>query len=255
VASIHSNRGAKRAREARETLGLDPVAPLACVLTVVEERLELPVVVARLPDEVAGACWHEGDGVVLWVNGAQAAPRRRFTLAHELGHVWCRHDGRLEVDSMQTLSGRTTNPLEIQANAFAAEFLMPKEGVCELFADHEPGLDELVVYAAHHGTSALAALIRLETAGVVGEARAARLREEIEEGEHFAAQHRLGPVTREDRLGAIADLPYTSPALAGSALAGALGGAVAVADAARAAGVLPEQLAPALESISAPGSS
>ena len=105
--------------------------------------------------------------------------------------MWCRHDGALEVDSFQTLSGRTTNPLEIQANAFAAEFLMPRDGVCELFDDHAPGLDELVTLAAGYGTSALAALIRLESAGLVGEDRAARLRAEIEEGEHFEAMRRL----------------------------------------------------------------
>jgi Zn-dependent peptidase ImmA (M78 family) len=253
VPSIDTNRGAKRAREAREELGLDPAAPLACLLTVVEERLGLPVVVARLPDDVAGACWRDGDRAVLWVNGTQAAARRRFTLAHEVGHVWCKHDGTLEVDSFQTISGGTTNPLEIQANAFAAEFLMPKAGVCELFDDHEPGLDELVVLAGGYGTSALAALIRLETAGLVGEERAARLREEIEEGHHFDALRRLALQPRTDRLAAITELPYTSPALAGSALAAALGGAAGADEAARAAGVAPEAFAPALESISAPG--
>jgi Zn-dependent peptidase ImmA (M78 family) len=250
---IDSNRGAKRAREAREELGLDPIAPLACLLTVVEEQLGLPVVVAALPEEVAGACWRDGGKALLWVNGTQAAPRRRFTLAHEVAHAWCKHDGALGWDTFQTLSGRTTNPLEIQANAFAAEFLMPKEGVCELFDSHGPGLDELVVLAAGYGTSALAALIRLETAGLVGEERAARLREEIEEGHHFEAMRRLRVEQRSDRLGAIADLPYTSPSLAGSALAAALGGAVGVDDAAHAAGVAPERLAPALESISRPG--
>ena len=250
VASLHSNRGAKRAREAREALGLDPVAPLACLLAVVEERFGLPVVVARLPDQVGGACWREGGRAVLWVNGTHAPARQRFTLAHEAGHAWCKHDGTLEVDSVTTLSGRTTNPLEIQANAFAAEFLMPRDGVCELFADHEPSLDELVVVAAHYGTSAIAALIRAETADVLGEERSEQLRRQIDEGEHFAAARRLGVVgTRDDRLATIADLPYTSPALAGSALAAALGGAVPVDDAASAAGVDPQRLGPALQAI------
>ena len=33
-----SNRGAKRAREARAALGLDPAAPLECLLSTVEQR-------------------------------------------------------------------------------------------------------------------------------------------------------------------------------------------------------------------------
>jgi Zn-dependent peptidase ImmA (M78 family) len=253
VARIDTNRGAKRAREAREALGLDAVEPLPCLLSVVEERLGLPVVVARLPDAVAGACFRDGDRTVLFVNGAHATGRQRFTLAHEAGHVRLGHDGRLEVDSVQTLSGKTTNPLEIQANAFAAEFLVPRAAVLQLFGDRgEPGLEEVVVLAEAYGVSALAALIRLETAGIVGDARAARLREEIADHEHLAARRRLALEPLRDRLGTLADLPYTSPALAGSALAAALGGAASVGDAARAAGVAAAELGPALEGISAP---
>lgn len=248
MASLDSNRGAKRAREARAALGLDPAAPLACLLTVVEERARLPVIVARLPAEVAGACWREGHATVLWVNGAQPAVRQRFTLAHELGHAWCRHDGTLEVDSIQTLGGVTTNPLEVQANAFAAELLLPKAAVRGPF-DHQPGLDEVVVLAARYGVSALVALFRLSTARVVGDERARRLREEIDAGEHADASGRLGVERLDDRLGTIATLPYRSPALDGSALAAALDGHVPVGAAAHAAGVTPERLAPALEAI------
>jgi len=211
----------------------------------------LPVVVARLPEDVAGACFREGEAAVLWVNGVHGAARQRFTLAHELGHTWCGHHGTTEVDSVQTLSGKTTNPLEVQANAFAAELLLPKAAVSGLFA-REPGMEELVVFAAHYGVSALVALFRLTTAGVVGERRARRLREEIDQGEHLAAYKRLGVEALDDRLRAIAELPYVSPALDGSALAAALGGDVPVAVAAQAAGVAAGDLAPALKAISAP---
>ena len=123
MAGLDSNRGAKRAREARQALGLDVTAPLEDLLDVVEAQK--PVIVAALPEDVAGACV---GGELLWVNGNQYAPRQRFTLAHEFGHAWIGHDGRLEPDTVETLSGRTTNPYEVQANAFAAEFLVPKAG-------------------------------------------------------------------------------------------------------------------------------
>lgn len=90
----------------------------------------------------------EGDAAVLWVNGIHGAPRQCFTLAHELGHTWCGHDGRLEVHSLQTLNVSTMDPLEIQANAFAAEFLLPRTAAAGLL-DHEPGLEKIVVLAAH----------------------------------------------------------------------------------------------------------
>jgi Zn-dependent peptidase ImmA (M78 family) len=221
--SIDSNRGAKRAREAREALGLDPAAPLACLLTIVEQRARLPVVVAALPDGVAGACYRSDDGAVLWVNGSQWRPRQRFTLAHELGHVWCRHDGRLEVDTVATLSGQTTSPYEIQANAFAAEFLVPREGMEEVI-EGTPTLDEVVIIGAHYGVSPIVVAFRLKQLGLASEQRADQLLSEIEERLHVEAFFRLGLRMLEDRLGRLTTLPYLSPALEGTTLDAALRG-------------------------------
>jgi hypothetical protein len=120
---LDSNRGAKRAREARESLGLDPAAPLGCLLTVVETRAELPVVVTALPADVAGACYRDERGVVLWLNGGQPCTRQRFTLAHEVGHAWCRHDGRLELahrlfNHVAPRTGRPTRTLLLSATPY-----------------------------------------------------------------------------------------------------------------------------------------
>jgi Zn-dependent peptidase ImmA (M78 family) len=210
VAGIDSNRGAKRAREARAALGLGDGA-LPCLLTAVE-RAGYPVVVAELPDGVAGACYR---GELLWVNGAQPVTRRRFTLAHELGHAWCRHDGALEPDTVATLSGRTSNPYEIQANAFAAEFLVPRAGFP---LAGEPTLEDVVETAARYGVSAIVVVYRLRQLKRAPEDRIARLRQEVEDGLHGY----LSPEPLDDRLAEIEALPYLSPALEGSLLAAAL---------------------------------
>ena len=226
--SHDSNRGAKRAREAREALSLDPAAPLNCVLTVVEQRARLPVVVAALPKDVAGACFRGEDGAaVLWVNGSQWRPRQRFTLAHELGHAWCEHDGRLEVDTFATLGGQTTNPYEIQANAFAAEFLVPREGMEEVI-DGAPTLDEAVLIGAHYGVSPIVVVYRLKQLGLASEARADQLMAEIDERLHISAFFRLGLRDFEDRLERLKHLPYLSPALKGTQLDAALRGEAVV---------------------------
>ena len=213
MASLDSNRGAKRAREARVALGLDPVAPLEDVLDAVETRS--PVIVAALPEDVAGACV---GGRILWVNGSQFAPRQRFTLAHEFGHAWIGHDGRLEPDTVATLNGRTSNPYEIQANAFAAEFLVPKAGLDRF--ESEPTLEDVVRMAADYGVSAPAMVIRLEQCTLASPARIARLRGEVDEGLH--GYLRIEPLG--DRLERIDSLPYLSPSLLGSHLAAALRG-------------------------------
>jgi Zn-dependent peptidase ImmA (M78 family) len=227
--SIDSNRGAKRAREAREALGLDPAARLGCLLTVVEERAGLPVVVTALPDDIAGACYRDSGGAMLWVNGsaAQGHVRRRFTLAHELGHAWCEHEGALDIDTFATLNGRTSSPYEVQANAFAAEFLVPREALVEVIT-REPNLEETVIIAAHYGVSAIMVVYRFKTLGLGSDGRVAQLEREIASRLHFEVSDRLGLDQLEDRLGAIEHLPYLSPALEGTTLAAGLRGNAAV---------------------------
>jgi IrrE N-terminal-like domain len=110
-------------------LGIEPGGSLRCILTTIESDLGLPVVVAALPNGIAGCCWRQSQRTVLWVNGTEPAVRQRFTLAHELGHVRCAHDLRISVDTFETLAGKTTDSREIQANAFAAELLAPADGV------------------------------------------------------------------------------------------------------------------------------
>lgn len=219
--SLHRNRGAKRAREAREALKLDPVAPVPCLLDCVEKHADFRVVVASLAPGVAGACT---SGPLLWVNGTQAPVRQRFTLAHELGHAWCKHDGHLVVDSIATLSGKTTNEHEIQANAFAAEFLIPRKAIEELAGDGDPTLDEVVLVAATYGTSALMTLFRFSQCGRLSDHRREELKAALDLGEHFEAYERLGCKPVEDRLGTLDESPYLSPALRGTRLAAVLRG-------------------------------
>jgi Zn-dependent peptidase ImmA (M78 family) len=249
VAGLDSNRGAKRARETRAALGVDPHAPLRCLLSLVEEDLGLPVLVARLHEAMAGACWQDGTATVLWVNGGQPLVRQRFTLAHELGHVRCGHVG-VAPDSVATVSGATGAPREVQANAFAAELLFPKAAAAEVVTD-KPTLDEVVTLAAHYGVSAAAALFKLISTSRIDAAHAARLRTEIDEGEHLPVYGRLGLAPHDDRLGAITVLPYASPALEASALVAALRGDVPAVAAADAAGVDPGDLLPALSAFGA----
>ncbi len=251
MAGLDVNRGAKRAREARAQLDLDPEAPLGCLLEVVESRAQLPVVVRRLPEDVAGACVPCGDTRLLWVNGAQPVTRQRFTLAHELGHAWCGHDGAVAVDTVETLNGTPTNAYEVQANAFAAELLVPRAAVARVVG-RDPSLEELVVLAAHYGVSAWVALFRCQTAALLGADHSRRLRDELEEGLHLELAEKLDVPALDDGLARIDALPYLSPALEGSALAGVLAGAVSVEAAARAAGCASDELQDAVVALEAP---
>jgi hypothetical protein len=242
MASRDTNIGAKRARETRLLLSLDPGAPLGCVLTVVERDLGLPVVIAALPQGVAGCCWRDGDRTVLWVNGTQAAVRQRFTLAHEVGHVRCGHDGDVPVETIETIGGKTTDSREIQANAFAAELLAPADGIRDSI-DGEPSLEDVVLIAARFGISTIAALYRLNSLGLTG--RYAALKQEITDGLDEALWDWIAPEVVVDAIAAIdpASLPRLSPVLEHSALAAVADHSASVEDAAAAAGCDPDHLA------------
>ena len=200
---------------------------------------DLPVPVEAIAEDLLGLAVALDDhlqvaGMLLparreiWLNGAEAAAshgRRRFTLAHELGHVRCKHDGKLVVESYETLNGGTTNPREIEANAFAAEFLIPRVAMEELgIAGRNPTLDEVVVIAAHYGTSAIMALYRFKQFGLADDACVSSLGTAIEAKEHFAAFERLSCSALPDRLGSLEELPYLSPPLCDSRLGAVLRG-------------------------------
>jgi Zn-dependent peptidase ImmA (M78 family) len=242
VAGRDTNIGAKRARELHAELGLAPEQPVGSLLTLVEERLALPVAVAALPDAIAGCCWRDGDRTVLWVNGRHPPVRMRFTLAHEVGHVRCGHDAGVAVDTYETLGGRSTDAREVQANAFAAELLAPAAGVRAML-DAEPTLEDVVRIAARYGISPIAALFRLGTLGL--SRRIDALRGEIDDGLVADVRQRIDVPPFADEIAAIGpdDLPRLSPAIAGGALGAIAAGRTSIEDAASAADCAPERLA------------
>lgn len=206
--------------------------------------------IAVLPEDIAGCCWRSGGRVVLWVNGRHPPVRRRFTLAHELGHVRCGHNSAIPVDTIQTLSGRTTDAREIQANAFAAELLAPAAGV-RAVARGEPTLDDVARIAATYGISTIAALFRLSTLGLARHSD--HLKAEIEAGADVAVFERLELSPVRDGIAAIgdADLPRLSPQLEGSALAAIVAGTASAVDAAASAGCEAAAMAQAAATIGA----
>ena len=82
--------------------------------------------------DVVGEIYFDSGRAVIGINPIQNSysPRKRFTLAHELGH-YCLHsveDGNVFVDSRRTMSRTESywDSYESQANGFAAQLLMPK---------------------------------------------------------------------------------------------------------------------------------
>lgn len=109
---------------------VEPPTPVEYMLVAEGVVVEL----VEYADETAGECWWDGDtGHVAAARGL-SAPRMRFTLAHELGHLALRHHQRRFGDLSDVhIVLRDSEPgfwttgdlLELEANRFAAELLMP----------------------------------------------------------------------------------------------------------------------------------
>jgi Zn-dependent peptidase ImmA (M78 family) len=232
VPSKWSNTGAKRGREARADLGLSGDGPVADLLTTVEEG-GANVVVLDLPEGVAGAYIAKPDCPLLFVNGGQWIARQRFTLAHEFGHFRMGH--KTVVDKQVAISGHLHDPNEVCANAFAAEFLMPKVAIARWGAENvrggQPTLEHVCLLAAEYGVSAQAARYALATTDVLTDAkRKQQLDDEIKEELHVALFTQLGLEPLEDELAAAsARRPRIPRALRDTALGDLLAGDIDVA--------------------------
>jgi Zn-dependent peptidase ImmA (M78 family) len=94
-----------------------------------------------LDDELSGMAFEKAGQAVVAVNALHHPNRQRFTIAHELGHIVMHRDHiadqvhvdkefRVRPDAVlrrDVLAATGTDALEIEANAFASELLMPRE--------------------------------------------------------------------------------------------------------------------------------
>ena len=139
-------------------LGFDPIPNMTELL----EEKGIKVLIEDLPDKVSGfTCMvrrrGEADVPVIVVNHRVNLERRRFTLAHELGHriIGTRHTEESE--------------LEKWCNRFAGAFLIPSVHLQREVGQQRTafGYQELIDLKRFYRVAASALLVRLEQVGVI----------------------------------------------------------------------------------------
>jgi transcriptional regulator with XRE-family HTH domain len=127
-------QGFEVAVEERRRLGLGSV-PIRNIV----ERINAQgvwAVTTVLSSEMAGLFMqHPAIGLVTIANRRHALPRRRFSFAHEYGHVLMDRDRDVQVSS----TANSGDFVEKRANAFAAAFLLPASGVEHFLANLDKG--------------------------------------------------------------------------------------------------------------------
>lgn len=125
-------------------------------------------------DDLSGCFVHTPDGrYIIGVNAAHHPNRQRFTVAHELGHFLLHQDSvdDVHVDGVflrDQRSAAVVEPIEIEANAFAASLLMPEAMLKKDLARLE-GLDDeeqVRALARRYAVSVQAMTLRLVNLGV-----------------------------------------------------------------------------------------
>lgn len=188
-------QGQRLAEEERRRLGLGH-APLPGMSELLESQ-GVRTGWVDLPNDVSGLTLSDRKvGLFVVANGVHHYLRRRFSFAHEYAHVVADRDR----SGLISQTSARDDLIEVRANAFAANFLMPEDGVrqfvaglgkgkpsrlfSEIFDEagylniegrSEPGTQTIqlydVVQLAHHfGVSRLSALFRLRNLRLLTEA-------------------------------------------------------------------------------------
>ena len=162
-----------------------------------------------MPTHVSGLMVsHPRVGIVIVINQAHPTVRQRFSWCHEYCHVLLDRDSR---GMVSRVSGRD-DLREVRANSFAANFLIPEEGVRQfvgslgkgamsrIHADvydgtdvvpvdsrTEPGMQEIQLYdvvqlSDYFGVSPLSALYRLLNLKLINEPEFTHLKKMDQEG-------------------------------------------------------------------------
>lgn len=105
---------------------------------------------------------------LITINANESHVRRRFTLAHEIGHYALGHLERfpsLPRDTPEEFSASSKSLVERQANDFAARLLMPESIVKHLITEHD--ITRVEDLAREFGVSQVAMAYRLKNIGIV----------------------------------------------------------------------------------------
>lgn len=125
-----------------------------------------------LADDISGILYREGGRRIIVVNDRHPSARQRFTVAHEIGHLVLHRGVNVHVDSgfrynfRNPRSATAEDIEEVEANAFAANLLMPAEWLRNDVGAHTLDLNdetEISALAEKYQVSPQALLIRLST--------------------------------------------------------------------------------------------
>ena len=167
---INKIKLAAQAANLRKELGEDSSSPID-IFALVQTIDSLTLVFYPMGDKISGMCIKgESGNCVIGLNSSMSLGRQRFSLAHELYHMY--YD-----DNMVTLCSKSIGEgieTEKKADVFASFFLIPEDELMRrssAFADKHSnkkiGLNDIIRLEQCFGVSHQAMVIRLKDSGLI----------------------------------------------------------------------------------------
>ncbi|CAG7650333.1 hypothetical protein PAESOLCIP111_06054 [Paenibacillus solanacearum] len=146
---MNINKAEKKAEQLLNKLNIHEV-PIP--VEEIAKNLNIHVQYQPFEGELSGLLFRNEDEseVIIGVNSSHSVNRQRFTIAHELGHFLLHKGNEMHVDRGFKLnfrdenSSKAINPEEVEANAFAAALLMPKQFLIEAVQEKLDGEIDLL---------------------------------------------------------------------------------------------------------------
>lgn len=110
------------AYETRKKLALDENSPVD-IEDVILNNNQFTLIYKPMSDNISGLCIKEGNNKIIAVNSNFSKGRQRFTIAHELCHLYY-HDDGIYICSAK-IDDERVNDFEKEADLFASLFLAP----------------------------------------------------------------------------------------------------------------------------------
>jgi Zn-dependent peptidase ImmA (M78 family) len=172
--------GKAKARELLEKFQISS-APVPIERIIKKEQIVLQY--APFEEDLSGMAFIDGGLSIIAINALHHPNRQRFSAAHELGHHMLHAEhikDSVHVDKVfrvllrDDLASQGVDALEIQANAFASELLMPRDLLAKALSDGGVDIeDEAQVDALAKKFRVSASAIRFRLIGLMTEPPAA----------------------------------------------------------------------------------
>jgi hypothetical protein len=171
----------KKAVSLRKTLGEDATSPID-IFSLAHTIPNLTLVFYPMGDNLSGMCIKNGGNPVIAINSSMSIGRQRFSMAHELFHLYF---DKNEHSTVCVKKIGTGNTIEKEADQFASYFLMPPDALSDITKkiqvnpNENLSVKEIVKIEQFFGVSRQALLYRLIEEDVITSQQANCFREGV----------------------------------------------------------------------------